>query len=170
MFSNVKFTQLALLFIGASIFCSAVPLKNKDQSLLLSIIHFSDFHARYESKNRIFFVQRVNCLYHSQYRFVQVSPSGGLCYKQDEEQCVGGVSRVATIVDRLRQIRPNPIFLNAGDCFQGTLYYDLFKGNITAYFMNKLHPDVHVRISTNIYFYYQSRNNLYIKSCSYNRR
>lgn len=80
-------------------------------------------------------------------RFVKISPSGGLCYEQFKDKCTGGIARIATIVKKLKRIRTNPIFLNAGDSFQGTLYYDLFKGNITAQFMNKLHPDVHVSIT-----------------------
>ncbi|XP_058806758.1 apyrase-like [Phymastichus coffea] len=118
---NVKFILAIVLYFSVLIFCSAGPINKKGEYFLLSIIHFSDFHAR----------------------FIEVSPSGGLCYEQEKDRCVGGVSRVATIVERLKKIRRNPIFLNAGDCFQGTLYYELFKGNITAYFMNKLHPDVH---------------------------
>lgn len=93
-------------------------------------------------KKKIFFFSNF-----FNHRFVEVLPSGGLCYEQAKDKCVGGISRVGTVVERLKQIRPNPILLNAGDSFQGTLYYDLFKGNITAQFMNKLKIDAHVSTS-----------------------
>ncbi|XP_014226882.1 apyrase-like [Trichogramma pretiosum] len=88
-----------------------------DSSFELSVVHFSDFHSRY----------------------VEVAPNGGLCY--EKSKCVGGVARLGSIIKRLASIRKNPIVLNAGDSFQGTLYYELYRGNITAHFMNLLPHD-----------------------------
>ncbi|XP_001603018.1 apyrase isoform X7 [Nasonia vitripennis] len=112
-----KLSLIALTCLVYASICNSLPLNEASRAFELSIIHFSDFHAR----------------------FLPVSPSGGLCY--EHEKCVGGIARVVSIVNRLKQIRPNAIFLNAGDCFQGTLYYDVHRGNITAYFMNKLPHD-----------------------------
>ncbi|XP_008212356.1 apyrase isoform X1 [Nasonia vitripennis] len=115
--SQSIFVTLLLLFFA--FVCLSLPFNKvvSDKSFELSIIHFSDFHARY----------------------VPVSPSGGLCH--ENEKCVGGIARVANIVQRLKQIRKNAIFLNAGDCFEGTLYYGIYRGNVTAYFMNELPHD-----------------------------
>ena len=77
-------------------------------------------------------------------RFVPIAPSGGHCYDYLKEKCVGGIARVATIIRQLKQARPNAILLNAGDSFQGTLYYDIHHGNITSYFMNQLPHDATV--------------------------
>lgn len=38
----------------------------------------------------------------------------------------------------------NPIYLNAGDYFQGTLWYSTFRWNITSYFLNLLPADAMV--------------------------
>lgn len=39
------------------------------------------------------------------------------------------------------------ILLNAGDNFQGTLWYTLYKWNVTQYFFNKLQFDAIVKDS-----------------------
>ncbi|XP_015595634.1 apyrase [Cephus cinctus] len=86
----------------------------------LSIIHLNDFHAR----------------------FVQTGPSSGTCYEGNEDECVGGIARVYTATHRMVKERPNAIFLNAGDHFQGTLWYTVHRWNVTAKFMNMLPHDV----------------------------
>ena len=88
----------------------------------LSVIHLNDFHARFE----------------------QTGPYSGACRKENEEKrdCVGGIARVSTAVNRLINERPNPIFLNAGDHFQGTLWYNVHRWNVTGTFMNMLPHDV----------------------------
>lgn len=42
--------------------------------------------------------------------------------------------------------RPNSIFLNAGDHYQGTLWYNVHRWNVTATFMNMLPHDVMVKL------------------------
>ncbi|CAK9801435.1 unnamed protein product [Anthophora plagiata] len=86
----------------------------------LSVIHLNDFHARFE----------------------QTGPMSGACHQGEEKNCVGGFARVFTAVYRLIEERPNPIFLNAGDHFQGTLWYNVHRWNVTATFMNVLPHDV----------------------------
>ncbi|XP_012139780.2 apyrase isoform X1 [Megachile rotundata] len=86
----------------------------------LSVIHLNDFHARFE----------------------QTGPRSGVCHKENEKECVGGIARISTAVNRLMKDRPNPIFLNAGDNFQGTFWYNVHRWNVTATFMNMLPHDV----------------------------
>ncbi|XP_060827614.1 apyrase [Bombus pascuorum] len=86
----------------------------------LSVIHLNDFHARFE----------------------QTGPRSEACHEGEEKDCVGGISRVSTAVNRLMNERPNPIFLNAGDHYQGTLWYNVHRWNVTATFMNMLPHDV----------------------------
>ncbi|MGF1719369.1 bifunctional metallophosphatase/5'-nucleotidase [Vibrio kyushuensis] len=57
----------------------------------------------------------------------------------------GGFARIAT---RAKQIKANAealgtafVFLHAGDCFQGTLYFSLFKGKANADLLNALEID-----------------------------
>lgn len=85
----------------------------------LSVIHINDFHAR----------------------FLQTGPTSGTCNEAKKEDCIGGIARVSTASRQLLDERPNAIFLNAGDHFQGTLWYYLFKWNVTAEFMNMLPHD-----------------------------
>ena len=40
----------------------------------------------------------------------------------------GGFARRATLIDQLRQSHPNTLLLDAGDYFQGTPYFNLYKG------------------------------------------
>jgi 5'-nucleotidase len=117
------------LVIVISILCKPVcgrVTKGSEKELFeISLIHINDFHARFE----------------------QVSPSSGTCLEGQEETCVGGIARIATVVKGLVNERPNPIFLNAGDNFQGTLWYTKFKWNVTSQFMNMLPHDALVIIS-----------------------
>lgn len=85
----------------------------------LSVIHINDFHARFE----------------------QTGPKSGACRPGEEKDCVGGIARVSTAVKRLKAERPDSIFLNAGDHFQGTLWYNIHRWNVTATFMNMLPHD-----------------------------
>lgn len=50
-----------------------------------------------------------------------------------------------TAVHSLVKERPNSIFLNAGDNFQGTFWYNVHKWNVTQHFLNKLPTDAYVR-------------------------
>lgn len=50
----------------------------------------------------------------------------------------------ATIMRALEK-NPNLILLNAGDNFEGTLWYNVHKWNVTQYFLNKLPTDAYVR-------------------------
>lgn len=85
----------------------------------LSIIHLNDFHARFQ----------------------QTNPTSGICHPGQEKDCVGGIARVYTAVNQLKNERPNAIFLNAGDHYQGTLWYNVHRWNVTATFMNMLPHD-----------------------------
>jgi 5'-nucleotidase len=129
VFSNTSVFRVGLcLVIVVSVLYEAVSgrgIKGGGRELFeLSLIHINDFHARFE----------------------QTNPSSGICVEGQEETCVGGIARIATVVKSLVKERPNPIFLNAGDNFQGTLWYTKFKWNVTAYFMNMLPHDALVII------------------------
>jgi 5'-nucleotidase len=83
----------------------------------LSIIHFNDFHARFEETNE----DSLPC--------------------RDGQKCIGGFARMKTVVDKLMAKRKNAILLNAGDNFQGTFWYNLLRYNVTAHFLNFLPTD-----------------------------
>ena len=56
----------------------------------LSVIHLNDFHARFE----------------------QTGPRSEACHEGEEKDCVGGISRVSTAVNRLMNERPNLSFVD----------------------------------------------------------
>lgn len=93
---------------------------NKDVSKLfpLTLIHINDLHARFEETNM----------------------KSNVCTQKD--QCIAGIARVyQKIKDLLKEYESkNPIYLNAGDNFQGTLWYNLLRWNVTADFIKKLKP------------------------------
>ncbi|XP_022219548.1 apyrase isoform X1 [Drosophila obscura] len=85
----------------------------------VSIIHINDFHARFEPTDT----------------------SGGVC--DSDEECIGGYARTVYTVKRLleEQKESNPIYINAGDSFQGTLWYNIGRWNVTQEFLNMLPAD-----------------------------
>lgn len=113
----IYFSILVLELCTNSAQSSAIVVKN--QSLFpLSIIHINDFHAKFEETN-------------------QDSTS---CKEKLGQICIGGIARVMTMVKELKQARENenknPIFLNIGDNFVGTLWYELFGWNVTSHMLN----------------------------------
>ncbi|XP_050045146.2 snake venom 5'-nucleotidase-like isoform X1 [Dermacentor andersoni] len=84
----------------------------------LTILHTNDVHAHLEESNKY----------------------GGKCFdKQNENStCVGGVARIVTKVKEIRREDPNALFLNAGDFFQGTPYYTLFKQEVVSEVMSRM--------------------------------
>jgi 5'-nucleotidase len=54
----------------------------------------------------------------------------------------GGVARRATLVQRVRQENPNTLLLDAGDVFQGTPYFNFYKGEVEYKSMSLIGYDV----------------------------
>ncbi|MDO5641610.1 MAG: metallophosphoesterase, partial [Paracoccus sp. (in: a-proteobacteria)] len=92
---------------------------------VLHILHTNDFHSRVESINRF----------------------DATCDAETEEkgECFGGTARLAAKLAELRaefDAAGEPvILLDAGDQFQGSLFYTTYKGKDTAEFMNRLGYD-----------------------------
>lgn len=82
----------------------------------LTVLHTNDVHARVQEMDRY----------------------GGQCTNKD---CFGGVARMKTKVQEIRNQFPNTLLLDAGDQFQGTLWFHHFGGNITSTTMNELGYD-----------------------------
>uniref|UniRef100_A0A1A8P209 5'-nucleotidase n=3 Tax=Nothobranchius TaxID=28779 RepID=A0A1A8P209_9TELE len=83
----------------------------------LVLLHTNDVHARVEETSNI----SGKCV-----------GSGG---------CYGGVGRRATVINRIRRTEPNVLLLDAGDQFQGTVWFNYYRGAEAAHFMNKLGYD-----------------------------
>ncbi|XP_061192083.1 snake venom 5'-nucleotidase-like [Saccostrea echinata] len=81
----------------------------------LTLLHTNDVHAR---------VQEMNAY-------------GGQCTSSTDD-CYGGVARMKTKVQEIRNQFPNTLLLDAGDQYQGTLWFNHYGGNITQTTMNEL--------------------------------
>jgi len=55
---------------------------------------------------------------------------------------LGGVARRKTLIDRIRSQNPNTLLLDAGDAFQGTPFFEEFRGGMCYHFMSELGYDV----------------------------
>ncbi|XP_045522484.1 apyrase-like [Pieris brassicae] len=86
----------------------------------LQIIHYNDFHARFEETS----VETPTC------RFNNAS-------------CLGGFPRLFKQIMTLKKEKPDSILLNAGDSYQGTYWYTLLKWKVILEFMNLLPNDAH---------------------------
>jgi 2',3'-cyclic-nucleotide 2'-phosphodiesterase (5'-nucleotidase family) len=103
---------LALLLLSSlttSLSSAKSTLENTDDVLSLDILHVNDLHAHFE----------------------EVNENVGRCTTEQAEakQCYGGVARMFTktkeIVDAAEK-KDNLLFFNAGDIYQGTIWYTLF--------------------------------------------
>lgn len=78
-------------------------------------------------------------------RFEETNNDSTSCKERLGQVCIGGYARVMTMVKKLLEERrnnnQNPIFLNIGDNFQGTLWYELLGWNVTSHFLNILPAD-----------------------------
>lgn len=89
--------------------------------LELTLLHTNDVHARVDEYNR----------------------NGAFCSEADATAglCIAGTPRLATVVEEIRNTRNNVLLLDAGDQFQGTLFYNVFKGDVLTLTMNYLGYD-----------------------------
>ncbi|SLN63615.1 Trifunctional nucleotide phosphoesterase protein YfkN precursor [Pseudoruegeria aquimaris] len=108
-----------ILLSSAAAFGLSAGVAAADYSL--TILHTNDFHARFEP----------------------ISKYDSGCSAEDnaEGKCFGGSARLVTAVNEARARAENPILLDGGDQFQGTLYYTYYKGKVAAEMMNKLGYD-----------------------------
>uniref|UniRef100_A0A672N2N0 5'-nucleotidase n=1 Tax=Sinocyclocheilus grahami TaxID=75366 RepID=A0A672N2N0_SINGR len=82
----------------------------------LTLLHTNDVHARVEETNK----------------------DSGKCTKAP---CFAGVARRFTKIKEVRSKEKHVLLLDAGDQFQGTVWFNFYKGAEAAHFMNKLGYD-----------------------------
>ena len=92
----------------------------------LVLLHTNDVHARVEQTNKY----------------------GSNCSTSDvtNDKCYGGVARRKTVIDDVRRNYSNVLLLDAGDEFQGSIWFTYYKGLEASHFMNKLGYDAMVRL------------------------
>jgi 5'-nucleotidase len=86
---------------AASSFASPLLLPEKGETLI-TILHTNDTHS-------------------------QIDP---IASNDKQNGGKGGVARRATLVKRVRKENPNALMIDAGDSFQGTPYFNFFKGEV----------------------------------------
>merc|ERR1711892_1373208 len=106
---------LLSLFVDSS---KAFPAIQDESSFNLTIIHINDIHAHFEQTN----VDTTRCRPENE--------------KADE--CYGGVPRVYQKQMEIRDQDPDALFLNAGDFYQGSVWYTKFKYHPMIEFGNVL--------------------------------
>ncbi|ETX30191.1 bifunctional metallophosphatase/5'-nucleotidase [Roseivivax isoporae] len=88
----------------------------------LTVLHTNDFHDRFEP----------------------ISAYDSTCSAEDNAagDCFGGIARLVTAVGEARaRAGDNVVLLDAGDQFQGSLYFSQYGGALAAEFMNQLAYD-----------------------------
>ncbi|KAF6364998.1 5'-nucleotidase ecto [Rhinolophus ferrumequinum] len=83
----------------------------------LTILHTNDWHSRLEQTNE----DSSKCM--------------------NASRCVGGVARLYTKVQQIRRTEPHTLLLDAGDQYQGTIWFTVYKGHEVVHFMNTLGYD-----------------------------
>jgi len=104
---------LSITFVG----CNS---SSNDDNFTLSIFHVNDTHSHLEGESMTL-------------KFDDVETSVS----------VGGYARYVSKLEELKNEKPHSLTLNAGDVFQGTLYYSLFKGEADAAAMNLISWDAY---------------------------
>lgn len=87
----------------------------------LTILHTNDFHARFEP----------------------ISKYDSGCGAEDNAagKCFGGTARLATAIAEARAAGGETLLVDAGDQFQGTLFYTRYRGQVAAEMMARLGYD-----------------------------
>jgi 2',3'-cyclic-nucleotide 2'-phosphodiesterase (5'-nucleotidase family) len=121
------------IFFGVFLI-SFVNTSHRFSNFKLIVLHNNDMHGRFDQTGKL----------------------SDVCRKNDAENnsCFGGFARIAHVVREYRRRAkdgkiPSVLYLNAGDTYTGTIWFALYKENISAEFMNILQPDAMVRLLIN---------------------
>ena len=121
LFSSI---QKTFIFLSCTIMLgllSQSSIAAHDKVYEITILHTNDFHAR----------------------FRPISKYDNNCSAKNNAKgkCFGGTARLISAIEDARSRHSNTILLDGGDQFQGTLFYNLYKGQVAAEMMNKLGYD-----------------------------
>ena len=119
------------------IFCGCVASVSPSTFFNLTILHTNDIHSRFQEAN----------VY------------GDRCSEQQSSwgQCYGGFPRLVYQTRQIRQREPNSIYVDAGDLFQGTVWYTIHRWRAAAHFANLLNLTAMVIALLTITYRYKFR-------------
>ena len=136
-----RYPRLRVVYIHrieVEVFESIITMHSTDMLLLsltwflpgvlcweMSLLHVNDIHARME----------------------ETSKYSGPCQEKDKMagKCFGGLARLSKAVENIKAQDENVVWLNAGDFFQGTIWYSKFKWEPIVEFNNLLNFDAMTR-------------------------
>ena len=121
LFSSI---QKSFIFLSCAIILgllSQPSIASHDKVYEITILHTNDFHAR----------------------FRPISKYDNNCSAKNNAKgkCFGGTARLISAIEDARSRHSNTVLLDGGDQFQGTLFYNLYKGKVAAEMMNMLGYD-----------------------------
>ncbi len=102
---------LLSLLLAVALTLAFVPTAMAEGPITVTILHTNDTHAHLES------------------------------FEPFKQPLQGGVARRYTLIEQIRAEGGNVILLDAGDVFQGTLYFNQYQGQADLYFMNAMGYD-----------------------------
>ena len=111
---NWKLLLLGLALVGAAVVGWMLFMSSEAGPLELTILHTNDVHSHYDS----------------------FEPWG--------EPVQGGVARLVTAIEAVRDTAEHVLLLDAGDQFQGTLYFTVGGARVVADVMNQMRYDTMV--------------------------
>lgn len=117
--------RAALIFLLLLVLAACAPEQKpasgqgRAESFALTILHTNDVHSAYSG----------------------LTAEGRICYEPVCAGGQGGALRLLAAVEAIRRDRPDTLFLDAGDEFQGTLYYNLHKERMASEVMNAVGYD-----------------------------
>ncbi|CAN7943797.1 unnamed protein product, partial [Ixodes pacificus] len=99
----------------------AAPRLAEDEGFTITVLHTNDIHSH----------------------FLQSDKRGGNCTEEKAKNlsCYGGVARILTKVKEIKKQEENTFFFNAGDFYQGTVWYTVLKYNIVSVAMENMMYD-----------------------------
>ena len=113
-----------LMFVLTTLMTSCLA---QDEEFHLTILHTSDVTASFE----------------------QFDIEGEECSEEEDMngECLGGIPRRGTVINEVRNERDdiNVLLLDGGDAFVGE-WFNVYKGEATSHFMNKLGYDAMVSL------------------------
>lgn len=111
----------SVIGLGTGLALGLASTANAEDNYEITILHTNDFHARFRPISKY----DNNC-----------SAEANV-----EGKCFGGTARLITAIEQARAKHANTLLVDGGDQFQGTLFYNVYKGKVAAEMMNALKYD-----------------------------